>query len=87
MSTFVLIYKEQYKSDCAVAMLNFFGWIYRDGVNIADDLDYPSIAQNLVELIESRWVAAVCALIAPTGLAPSQIADDRLAKRGRFGLR
>jgi len=55
-STFVLIYKQQYQLESGVAMFRFFDWVYRNGVNLADDLDYAPVPRPVVELIEKQWV-------------------------------
>jgi phosphate transport system substrate-binding protein len=54
-STFVLIYKEQYQLESGVAMFRFFDWVYRNGVDLADDLDYAPIPRTVVQLIEEQW--------------------------------
>ncbi len=54
-STFVLAYKRQYHLDSGVAMFRFFDWAYRNGVNLADDLDYAPIPRPVVQLIEKQW--------------------------------
>jgi phosphate transport system substrate-binding protein len=54
-STFVLTYKEQYQLDSGIAMFSFFDWVYRNGVGLADDLDYAPIPHPVVQLIEKQW--------------------------------
>jgi len=54
-STFVLTYKKQSQLDSGVEMFRFFDWVYRDGVNLADDLDYAPIPGSVVQLIEKQW--------------------------------
>jgi phosphate transport system substrate-binding protein len=54
-STFVLAYKRQYHLDSGVAMFRFFDWVYRNGVNLADELNYAPIPRPIVQLIEKRW--------------------------------
>jgi phosphate transport system substrate-binding protein len=55
-STFVLVYKDQHKSEAAVEMFKFFDWIYRNGAALAYNLDYSPIPPNVVEVVENRWV-------------------------------
>jgi phosphate transport system substrate-binding protein len=55
-ATFVLVYKDQGRSETAVEMLRFFDWVYRNGATVADDLDYTPIPQNVVQLVEKQWI-------------------------------
>jgi len=37
--------------------LKFFDWAYHDGTKLAEDLDYVSMPQSVVQLVESAWTA------------------------------
>jgi len=54
-STFVLTHKHQHQEDPGVAMFKFFDWVYRNGVDLADELDYAPIPPPVVDLIEKQW--------------------------------
>jgi phosphate transport system substrate-binding protein len=54
-STFVLVYKDQHRSEAAAEMFKFFDWVYRNGAAVAGDLDYSPIPSNVVQLVENRW--------------------------------
>jgi len=54
-ASFILIYKEQVDAGKTSTMLDFFDWCYKHGKQIATDLDYVPIPDNVVELVESVW--------------------------------
>jgi len=54
-STWVLIHAQPDNADAAVEALKFFDWAYKNGKDQATALDYVSIPDNVVKLIETSW--------------------------------
>lgn len=54
-ATWIIVYKSQ--SDCgkARAMLDFWRWCLREGVEMARSLDYAALPPQAVDLIETAW--------------------------------
>ncbi len=40
-------------------MLKFFDWAYKSGANMAADLDYVPLPENVVNQIRSTWKTSV----------------------------
>jgi phosphate transport system substrate-binding protein len=54
-ASFILMHKRQTKPDAAREALNFFDWSYRNGVQLAEQLDYVPMPDNVVKLVEQSW--------------------------------
>lgn len=54
-ATFILMHKVQDKPTQATEALKFFAWSYKNGNQLAQELDYVPLPDNLVKLIESSW--------------------------------
>jgi len=54
-ASFILIHKNQTDRVKADAMLKFFDWCYRHGEELARELHYVPIPQDVVSLIENSW--------------------------------
>ena len=54
-STWVLIHAQPDDANAAVEALKFFDWAYKNGKDQATALDYVSIPDNVVKLIETSW--------------------------------
>ncbi len=54
-STFILIQKTQIKPEQAKEILKFFRWAYHHGKSLAQELDYISVPDPAVKLIEHSW--------------------------------
>src|SRR5215471_7370555 len=54
-ATFILMHKQQSKPDVAREALNFFDWCYRNGSQMADELDYVPMPESVVKLVEQNW--------------------------------
>jgi len=54
-ATFILLHKQQSKSEVAREVINFFDWAYLNGGKLADDLDYVPMPENVVKLVEQSW--------------------------------
>jgi phosphate transport system substrate-binding protein len=58
-ATFVLLHAAQDKPDQGKETLKFFDWAFKNGGQAANDLDYISLPQSVVNEIESEWRAKV----------------------------
>jgi phosphate transport system substrate-binding protein len=54
-ATFILMHKQQAKSDRAKQVLDFFDWAYRNGGQLAEQLDYVPMPQTVVKAVEESW--------------------------------
>src|SRR5213082_3034777 len=54
-ATFILMHKKQDKPDNAATALKFFEWAYDGGDQLALDLDYIPMPDNVVKLVKSEW--------------------------------
>ena len=54
-ATNILIYKEQDKNDEARELLRFLDWCYKYGDNMAIDLNYVPIPDNVVRMVQELW--------------------------------
>jgi phosphate transport system substrate-binding protein len=54
-ASFILVYKNQEKSDTAKEVLKFFDWSYQNGDEMAQKLDYVPMPDNVVQLVKDAW--------------------------------
>ncbi|UYU31924.1 phosphate ABC transporter substrate-binding protein PstS [Siccibacter colletis] len=54
-TTFILVHKEQKKPEQGAEVLKFFDWAFKDGAKEANDLDYASLPDSVVEQIRAAW--------------------------------
>ncbi|MBK8894384.1 MAG: phosphate ABC transporter substrate-binding protein PstS [Propionivibrio sp.] len=54
-ATFILMHKLQDKPAQAAEVIKFFDWSYKNGDNMATELDYVPLPDSLVKLIHSSW--------------------------------
>ncbi len=54
-ATFILMHKSQVNPAKALAVLKFFQWAYANGDEMALELDYIPLPDNVVKLIEESW--------------------------------
>jgi len=54
-ATFILMHKKQDKPENAAIALKFFEWAYDGGDQLALDLDYIPMPDNVVKLVKSEW--------------------------------
>ncbi len=54
-TTFILIHKDQKKPDHGTEVLKFFVWAYKTGAKQANDLDYASLPDSVVEQVRAAW--------------------------------
>ncbi|YCI81642.1 phosphate ABC transporter substrate-binding protein PstS [Enterobacteriaceae bacterium] len=58
-TTFILVHKEQKKPEQGAEVLKFFDWAFKDGAKEANDLDYASLPDNVVEQVRAAWKSNV----------------------------
>jgi len=54
-ATFILLPKEPKDPAAAAAALKFFAWAYKNGDQMAEELDYIPMPDTVVKLIEDKW--------------------------------
>lgn len=54
-ASFILMYKDQASPETAQAVLKFFDWAYKNGDEMANELDYVPMPDNVVKLVQSAW--------------------------------
>ncbi len=54
-ATFILMHKIQDKPAQAAEVIKFFDWSYKNGDNMATELDYVPLPDSLVKLIHGSW--------------------------------
>jgi phosphate transport system substrate-binding protein len=68
-ATFILVQKEQFDKEKALAMLKFFDWCYKHGDSIATELHYVTMPDSVVAMIQDYWSKEVM-FADRTGLKP-----------------
>jgi phosphate transport system substrate-binding protein len=58
-ATFILIYKAQDNAAAGEQVLKFFDWAYSHGDQMAADLDYVPLPDNVTDMIRKAWKAQV----------------------------
>jgi len=56
-ASFILLHKSQADPAKAAEVLKFFDWSFKNGDKMASELDYVSMPENVVSLIEEAWRA------------------------------
>jgi phosphate transport system substrate-binding protein len=54
-ATFILMHKSQDKPEQGAEVLKFFEWSYKNGGQMAQDLDYVALPDTLVKQIHASW--------------------------------
>ena len=54
-TTFILIYKNQQNAGKGAEVLKFFDWAYKNGNQVANDLDYATLPDAVVTQIRASW--------------------------------
>lgn len=54
-ASFILMHREQAKPAVAEAALKFFDWAYRNGADMAVELDYVPIPESVYQIVEQNW--------------------------------
>ena len=58
-ASFILMHRAQEKPDNAKQVLSFFDWSFKNGANMATELDYVPLPDSLVKLIQAEWKANI----------------------------
>jgi phosphate transport system substrate-binding protein len=58
-ATYILAYKNYADPAKGKAVLNFFAWAYKNGGDMAKELDYVPLPENVVKMIEADWTKNV----------------------------
>jgi phosphate transport system substrate-binding protein len=54
-ATYILAYKDYADATKGKAILQFFDWAYKHGADMAKDLHYVPLPDNVVKLVEAEW--------------------------------
>lgn len=54
-ATYIIVHKKQKNAEVGKAMLEFFDWCYKHGADMAKELDYVPMPENVVNLVEASW--------------------------------
>ncbi|HSS26539.1 MAG TPA: phosphate ABC transporter substrate-binding protein PstS, partial [Usitatibacter sp.] len=54
-ASFILVHAKQEKPETGKEVLKFFGWSYRNGQKMAEELDYVPMPDPVVKQIEASW--------------------------------
>ena len=60
-ATFILIHRAQADASKARAIFRFFDWCYRSGAELAKNLHYVPMPENVITLVEQKWEASISA--------------------------
>ena len=58
-ATFILFPKQPKEAASAAEALKFFGWAYKNGGKMAQDLDYVPMPASVVSVIEATWTKEI----------------------------
>jgi len=58
-ATFILMHKTQADGDKAKQVLKFFSWAYENGDNMALELDYIPMPDDVVKLVQAAWKSQI----------------------------
>ena len=58
-ATFILMHTVQAKPENAREVLKFFDWAYKNGDQMAADLDYVPMPDSVVQLVQAKWKAQI----------------------------
>jgi phosphate transport system substrate-binding protein len=58
-ASFILMHKVQDKPENAKEVLRFFDWSFKNGAQMADDLDYVPMPDPVIKLIQSVWKSQI----------------------------
>ena len=67
-ATFILMHTKQDKPANATETFKFFNWAYKNGDQIAKDLDYVPLPNTVVETVEKAWAQVTDASGKPVAL-------------------
>jgi phosphate transport system substrate-binding protein len=54
-ATYIMFYKDQADAQKAKEVLKFFAWAYKHGGEMAKDLHYVALPEDVIKLVEENW--------------------------------
>ncbi|MHB9036346.1 MAG: phosphate ABC transporter substrate-binding protein PstS [Armatimonadota bacterium] len=54
-ASYIIVHKKQKDKKIADAMLGFFEWSYQHGADMAKELDYVPMPDNVVKMVQKKW--------------------------------
>jgi phosphate transport system substrate-binding protein len=58
-ASFIIMYRQPKDPAAAGEALKFFAWAYKNGVELANSLDYVPLPENVVKLVERTWASSI----------------------------
>jgi phosphate transport system substrate-binding protein len=58
-ASFIIMYKTPKNAAESLAALKFFAWAYKNGVDLAKQLDYVPLPEKVVKLVEKTWTDSI----------------------------
>jgi len=58
-ASFIIMHRDIKDAAAAASALKFFAWAYKDGAEMAKQLDYVPIPDKVVKLVEKTWTASI----------------------------
>jgi phosphate transport system substrate-binding protein len=58
-ATYIMVYKDYPDANKGQGILKFFDWAYKHGADMAKDLHYVPLPDNLMKLVEAEWAKEV----------------------------
>ena len=58
-ATFILMPKQPKDPVAAGEALKFFAWAYKNGAQMAKELDYIPMPENVIKLIQAKWASDI----------------------------
>jgi phosphate transport system substrate-binding protein len=58
-ATYIMMHKDQPDAAKGKAVLDFFSWAFKNGGAIAKELDYVSLPESIVKMVEADWAKEI----------------------------
>ena len=58
-ASFIIMYREPKNAADSAEALKFFAWAYKDGEDLAKQLDYVPLPEKLVKLVKKTWASSI----------------------------
>jgi phosphate transport system substrate-binding protein len=58
-ASFIIMYKQPKDKAAAVEALKFFDWAYKNGIEMANQLDYVPLPEKVIKLVEKTWANSI----------------------------
>jgi len=69
-ASFILMYKDPPDPAAVKEALKFFGWAYKDGAQMAAELDYVPLPAGLVTQVKKTWATEITSGGKPVWVGP-----------------